>query len=453
MNGLKMNHRSIAAPLFAFLYTAAVAWAQTTAPVVLVGGSVPDLSSFGRSAHDVRDAAIVIEGGRITAFGPARTVRLPPHARVVNVRGKYILPGFIDGFGAVSGQAFADAYLYMGVTSVITPGFSDPRRGLNPYRGGDPGPAVLRFGPVNSFSEGRRLSDAELESGLRSLAKSGHKAVLLHYQLELSQLALAVRVARELGLATIGELGASSYEEALSAGVNSFVHTSRYSLPIVPPDLRAEVAKSPFGPPRLAMYEFYRGVSAKDANLQRYAGKVARSGAGLMPTLAMSYLAFPGHENPWNHPSARKVDPKDIHLPADRTTGEPERPAIPSDSFPPGVLEAMIRNIDPAYVKAGCHFLTGSGTSAFGTIPGYSLHTEIRLLHQIGLSNREALAAATWNFHSLYSWMELGEIAAERRADVVVFAKNHVEDLRNLDSIELVILGGRVFERPQLLHH
>lgn len=435
----------------AFLCTAALALAQTPAPVVLMGGTVPDLSDFGRIAHDLRDAAVVIEGGRITSAGPARTITTPPKARVIDVRGKYLLPGFIDGFGAVSNQAFADAYLYMGVTSVVTPGVDDSRRGSSPYRGGDPGPSVLRFGRVNSYVDGKRLSDAELEAQLRTLANSGHKAVLLHYELESGQLALAVRVAHELGLATIGELGVSSYQEALSTGVDSFVHTSRYSMPILPPDLRAEVARLPFGPPRLQMYEFYRGVSANDPNLQAYAEKVARAGAGLIPTLAMSYLSLPNHENPWNHPAARKVDPHDIHLPANQQTGEPGRPATPSDSFPPGALEAMIKNIDTAYAKAGCRYLAGSGTSAFGTIPGVSLHTEIRLLHQIGLSNREALAAATWNFHRLYPWKDIGEIATGRRADVVVFAKNPVEDLRNLDSIELVILGGRVFERPGLL--
>jgi hypothetical protein len=42
------------------------------------------------------------------------------------------------------------------------------------------------------------------------------------------QVRVAARHARELGLATIGELGKTTYREAADAGVKAFVHTSRY---------------------------------------------------------------------------------------------------------------------------------------------------------------------------------------------------------------------------------
>ena len=160
----------------------------------------------------------------------------------------------------------------------------------------------------------------------------------------------------------------------------AFVHTSRYSLELAPPDVRAGVAAAPFGPPRRAYYDHLNTIKDDDPALTRYAATLAASGVALIPTLALSYLDLPGHRNPWDEPVARLLDPADIHLPADRTTGEPPRPAnATSDGFPPGVNERL-QAMEGVYCKAGARYLAGSGTDAFGTMPGISLHTELELL-------------------------------------------------------------------------
>ena len=44
----------------------------------------------------VRDATIVIDGDRIAAAGDAKTVTAPKDAHVIDCKGKFILPGYID---------------------------------------------------------------------------------------------------------------------------------------------------------------------------------------------------------------------------------------------------------------------------------------------------------------------------------------------------------------------
>ena len=53
-------------------------------------------------------------------------------------------------------------------------------------------------------------------------------------------------------------------------------------------------------------------------------------------------------------------------------------------------------------------------------LPGISLHTELELLVRLGLSSREALAAATNNYSLQFGWNELGQITPGRRADILV---------------------------------
>ena len=79
-----------AAIAFALLaLTAIPARAQT---VAIVGATVID----GTGADPVKDAAIVIDGGKITAVGPRTAVAVPSGARQIDATGKFIIPGLMD---------------------------------------------------------------------------------------------------------------------------------------------------------------------------------------------------------------------------------------------------------------------------------------------------------------------------------------------------------------------
>jgi hypothetical protein len=54
-------------------------------------------------------------------------VRIPLDAKKIDCRGTYILPGLVDGFAGLNSQAQANAWLYMGVTTIVA--LQDDRRG------------------------------------------------------------------------------------------------------------------------------------------------------------------------------------------------------------------------------------------------------------------------------------------------------------------------------------
>jgi imidazolonepropionase-like amidohydrolase len=108
-------------------------------------------------------------------------------------------------------------------------------------------------------------------------------------------------------------------------------------------------------------------------------------------------------------------------------------------------------SIDSLFARAGAHFLTGSGATAFGTLPGLSLITELDYLSHIGLNNREVLAAATNNFSILWDWNHIGSIESGRVADILVLNKNPLESLNNLKEIDLLLLKGKMIDRASLL--
>jgi imidazolonepropionase-like amidohydrolase len=76
--------------------------ADVGAPVALVGGTLVD----GTGAPPVRDATVVLSGGRIECAG--RGCAVPKGARSVDVRGLWITPGLVDAHVHFSQTGWAD---------------------------------------------------------------------------------------------------------------------------------------------------------------------------------------------------------------------------------------------------------------------------------------------------------------------------------------------------------
>jgi len=434
--------------------------------LVVRGGTLVDVSNRGNGSADLADAVVVIRDGRIDAVGPAASTPVPDAARVIDATGGFIVPGLHDVFATVNNQAQANAFLYMGVTSIV--GLDEPGGRRGPlFLDADPGPRVHRLDDVTGYDAsalapdqrtvydlttlGRKLSDEELTQEIDRLAARGIDVLLLYYTLSPDQLRLAAEHARTRGLATIGELGASTYRDGIEAGVMAFVHTSRYSLDLAPPDLRDAVAKAPFGPPRREFYRFLTSVREDDPRLADHARMLAAGGTALIPTMAMNYLELPGHANPWTEPVAVLLDPADIHLPADRETGEQVQPAdAVRDAFPVRSAETL-QMLEGVYCRAGATYLAGSGTDAFGTMAGISLHIELAMLVDRCLTPRQALAAATTNVSERFAWPRTGTIEAGADADVLVLDADPTIDVANLKRIRHLILGGRPIDREALV--
>jgi len=95
-------------------------------------------------------------------------------------------------------------------------------------------------------------------------------------------------------------------------------------------------------------------------------------------------------------------------------------------------------------IEQGVPIAAGTDTPIRLAIPGESLHRELELLVQGGLSHRQALFAATLapaRFFSLEE--EMGQIAPGMRADLVLLDANPLVDIRNARQIEGVMSRGR----------
>jgi imidazolonepropionase-like amidohydrolase len=161
---------------------------------------------------------------------------------------------------------------------------------------------------------------------------------------------------------------------------------------------------------------------------------------------------LPDHYNLWKEPVAAILDPKRMFMPSDPATGES---SFPSDAARVSA-ESNARKLwalNESIAKEHPRYLAASGASVFGSMPGISMHVELELFVRLGLTPREALAAATSNYADLFGWKELGLVTPRRRADLIVVDGDPTQEVRNARRISLVIVDGSVLDRPALLKY
>lgn len=452
-------------------FAAARACAQSVGSepaIALVGGTLIDLSSRGNNARDIANAVVVVRAGKVEAAGSAVLVKVPKDAKRVDCSGTYILPGLVDGFGGLNSQAQANAWLYMGVTTIV--GLQDERRGML-KRDAHPSPHIYPFdgaGFIDQYSvlfslpqwrskvkEGEdfaNLNEQETKDQIKELARNGTRVIWLGQELTPEQTKLIVKEGHKLGLVTYGEFISTPYTDALQDGIDVLLHMSRYELGLIPAELQKPLLHDPFGPGLAPAYAYLRQLDPANPTIMAYGQQISASHVALMPTLSLSYLQLPNHRNLWKEPAAAILDPKGLHLPSDPETGEATAKYFPDDSrHLTSKDDLQFWSINHALQATHPVNLAGTGSPAFGTMPGISMHTELELLIRLGLTPREALAAATSNYSEQLGWNELGLVEAGRRADLLILTADPTRDITNPRKIRSVMLEGLILDREALL--
>ena len=377
----------------------------------LVGGRVID----GTDRPPIDDATVLVRAGRISSVGPRGSVSVPVGVRIIDARGKTILPGLWDMHAHVSQIEWGPAYLAAGVTTVRDMGgeagfLNDLRDTFGAVGGPNPhlvlaglidGPGPNGFGAViaSTPDEGRALVDFYHDRRFEQIK--------LYNSITAPVAGAVIRRAHEVGMTVTGHV-------PVAMGLRAIVDSGMDN-----------VAHLPF-----------RGDESPD-DLKQLTQWLASKHTVIDPTIA------------WNELLGRA-------------------PATPVSAFEHGIDEAAsplalnyasVRNtIDSAGARAGLarglaaiEALHAAGVPIVagtdGGVPGYSLLRTIELSVAAGLTPLEALQTATI-VPARVMGMErsVGTIEAGKRADLVVLDADPLSNIANIRRAVWVVRDGRMYE-------
>jgi Tol biopolymer transport system component len=395
-----------------------------------------------RDEEVIPRATVVVTGNRIAAVGPPESVAVPAGAKVVDVGGRTLMPGFIDMHGHLD-CCYGDGAMpqkqpqrYAALAFGVTTNFDPYSAELATYESAETTLAGITVGPRwigsgnviygraqkgdRTYVPIREYVDAE-RALVRKRALGGN-VIKSYKQPARFQRQMLVKASRAAGIMVDIE-GESHYYNNISSILDG--HTIlEHNLPVA---------------------TYYDDV----VQLMRHGGTATT------PTLIVLFGELFGENflyqttRAWDDPKVKTFvrEVTSYYSPLGPLSEAPAHVRgltsihVADELWDIGFrsVSRSIRRLDEAgvTVNAGSH----------GEIAGLALHWEMRLLAQGGMSNHRILLAATRNgARTLGLESQVGTVEAGKLADLIVLDADPLADIVNTNSVRYTMVSGRLYD-------
>lgn len=421
------------------------------------------------------DMTVLVRGDRIVALGRSGVVHIPAGTQIVDLTGKYLIPGLHDMHvhSADWERVFPALYVVNGVTTVRQMGGTPfhhawrdkidsgallgPRQAIgSTYVDGAPTQWTgVPVGPIEVRDA------AEARAVVRRLKAEGVDFVKVYSRLSNEAYFAIADEARRLNIPFAGHWpDAVPTRRAVSSGQRTFEHL--YNILFATSSREAEIRAAidkivldpPGGNPFTTYASWWRQIhplewQAARSHDQRKAralfAQFAAHRAWQTPTLiTLRWADMPGDPPPATGERLK-------YLPAGARGHWPFiRDAMLANRGPEEAVQRveLFRHRSALAVEmyhAGVPLLAGSDDATPGLVPGFALHDELVELVKAGLTPMQALQSATIEPARYLGWSDsLGTVRQGRLADLVVLDADPLHDIANTQKIHSVMVRGRL---------
>jgi imidazolonepropionase-like amidohydrolase len=380
----------------------------------------------------IPEATVIVQGGTISAVAAGAGTPVPAGAKVIDARGKTLLPGLIDAHTHTFSLDQLRAAAVFGVTTELdmftNREFAAARR-AEEARGEANGRADMRsagtlvtaprghgteYGfPIPTISSPQQAGAfvaeriAEGSDYIKIVYDDGSEIGLPWKTIDRATLAAVIREAKaRKKLAVVHILAREFARDAIEAGADGLVHLF-VDKPVDDALVRLAAERKVFVIPTLTVLKSAQRIKQGSAALAEDPAVAEYLSADELRTLKSS---FPGPTAP---AEAQKI---------------------------PGAAVKALKS-------AGVRILAGTDSSNPGTAHGASIHAELALLVAAGLSPIESLAAATSETAAAFGLSDRGSIAPGLRADLVLVDGDPTREITSTRKIAGVWKQGRLVDR------
>jgi tetratricopeptide (TPR) repeat protein len=434
------------------------------APLVVAHVTVIDAT--GSPAQP--DTTVIVLGDRIAALGPSAQVSIPAAARVVDGTGKFLIPGLWDMHVHLNYKDYLPLFIANGVTGVrVMWGEPQHHQWRKEIEAGILlGPRMKIASPLidgphpywpGSVSVG---TEAQARQAVAMSKRYGADFVKVYQFLPRDLYFDIADEAKKEGIPFEGHLPVTvTAEEGSRVGQKSFEHLvgvlpasstrSEELFQAAQADFAAIQSKGKFqglhdSPSGREMLDTYSPGKVADLS-----AVFKSNGTWQCPTLVLLHMFAYGNDPAFLADPRLRYVPPSMKRSWDPSKLEGDR--TPQDfAYSRKEFERYLQVVGDME-KAGVGILAGTDSQNPYTFYGFSLHDELGLLVQAGLSPMQALQAATLN-PALFFGMEkdLGTIEQGKTADLVLLDANPLQAISNTKKIDAVIYRGKLYTRDAL---
>ena len=454
-----------------FLFAASSTNAQQVAPASkLIRENSPVIALThvqlidGTGAAAQADQTIVIDQGKIAALGSAASTYVPAGAKVIDGKGKTLIPGLVgmhehlfypaanDGEPIFIEQPFSFPQLYLasGVTTARTTGSIDPYTDLQvkarvdsgrlpgpdlylttPYLEGAPS-AFLQLYPLKNAEEARAFVDYWHSVGFTS--------VKAYVDVKPDELRAGIEQAHKLGMKVTGHLCSVGYIEAAEMGIDNLEHG-----PYGAPDGELYSKKKPgvclddfsgyFG----MLAEIIKNIDPDGPELRKTIDALVAHHVAVTSTLAV----FEGGARPPLNSGIMKRSHELMSPQAWSKVMTLRANMVDLDPLIGTWLQKEMK-FERNFVAAGGMLLAGCDPTGFGqTLAGLGDQRQVELLVEGGFTPVQAIHIATQNGATFLGAADrIGSVAAGKRADLVLLDGDLAKDITVIEKPEIVFKSG-----------
>ena len=423
------------------------------------------------------DMTILVSGHDIVAVGPAKTAKIPASNQVIDCTGKFVIPGLWDMHSHFRDPG-RDIKMDVANGVLGTRNMGGVAKEVFPLRdaiaqGQKLGPKIVACGPIidgpdswsnPDFTISVKTAD-EARAAVVSLKQQGTDCVKVYDGLSRDSYFAILDEAKKLELPVVGHLpNAISVREASDAGQRSLEHGIALA--------GGSTAEGEYIKRRLDQSAFQEALRTKDFAL--IPAKIARDNTMMLDTFSQeradSTYRLLAKNNTFITPTLvtqrsltfiddlnAKPDPRMQYVsPEELQWWKPENGMLTKYRTPEYIAmkkreyAKMLEEVHRAQTL-GVHLLAGTDITIPYTYPGFSLHDELELFVEAGLTPMQALGTATTNPALLLGLSKTwGRVERGYLANLVLLNANPLTDISNVNKIDSVVANGQRLDRAQL---